>query len=168
MQRKKSNPIRTGINSIWDSFNLNTGRQKKHKSNQREEKIKLIFFYFLLENHFRTRKLVRFLFLTLSSQSGVILSKIICELLVWRLSEDGFGPQVWSQVAICGRDSSIRGLSEITKGSCLTFGAGVTIFNTGHLQQLLGPILLMVCLIHFLCSLWIGASPRGRSISVCM
>lgn len=69
--------------------------------------------------------------------TGVVLSQVVSELLVWGLGEDCLLPQIRCKVAVCLGNGSVGGLGEIAEGSCLTTGTSVAIFNTGHMQKLL-------------------------------
>lgn len=68
----------------------------------------------------------------------MIFSQIIGEFLVGRLGEDGFFPQVRGQVGVRLGDGGVGRFSEVTQSSGASPGRSVTIFDTGHHQQLLG------------------------------
>jgi len=84
------------------------------------------------------RSLVLLDFLLLSRHWLVRLGQVVAELLVGRLDENGLLPQVGSQVGVGLGNSSVGSLGEVSKGSGRATGRGVAIFDTGHLQQLLG------------------------------
>ena len=68
----------------------------------------------------------------------MVLGQEVSELLVWRLLEHCLLPQIGSKVGVCGSDCGIGSLSEVTKSTSGTLSRGVAIFNTSHLEQLLG------------------------------
>jgi len=77
-------------------------------------------------------------FLFLSSHGLVRLRQVVAELLVGRLGEHSLLPQVWSQVGIGLGDGSVGGLGKVAESTGGATSRGVAIFNTSHLQELLG------------------------------
>ena len=81
---------------------------------------------------------VLFHFLALRSYRAMIFGQPVGELLVRRLCEDSFLPQIGGQIGVCLRNGSIGGLGEIAQSSSGATSGSVAILNTSHLQEFLG------------------------------
>merc|ERR1719183_491525 len=83
------------------------------------------------------RLLVLLLLLPLHSHRPVVLCQEVGELLVGRLLEDGFLPQVGGQIRVGGGDGGVGRLGKVAERASGPLSGGVAVVNAGHLQQLL-------------------------------
>lgn len=67
----------------------------------------------------------------------MVLDEVICELLVGRLREGHFLPEVRREISIRFGDCRVGGLGEVAQRTGGTPRRSVAVLDTSHLQQLL-------------------------------